>query len=192
MEIFLVRHGETTTNVSKIVCGQTDCSLTERGIHQSKMLKDVLGHKDFSYLYCSPLIRAKQTAKEIFDLDRFTIVNDLMEMNTGLYSNMSVSELWQKFPLYKYQGRYKYQKYPQGECLSDLYGRIGFWFDEEFKKWEGDQKILIVGHEATVVCILHKIFQIPLDNYPTFKIRNASTVKIYLNKEDNQSRMEFL
>ena len=192
MEIYLVRHGQTTTNFSGTVCGQTDCDLTELGMKQAALLADKLKTIKFDHSYTSPLIRAKKTAEAILPLDKFQVISDLMEMNTGNHSLLTVTDLWINFPLHKFQGRYKYHRYPNGECLNDLYNRIVKWFEIEFHNWNSESRVLIVGHEASVVCLLHKIFQIPLDNYPTFVIKNASYVKVTLDKEANQARMEFL
>jgi alpha-ribazole phosphatase len=193
MNIFIVRHGQTFTNLEKIVCGQYDTNMTELGHKQVFESSKKIININFDFLYTSPLIRAKETASYYSDIENFIEINELMEMNTGDYSSLKVDELWKLEPKLKYQGRYQFKKYPNGESLSILYKRISNWFNHEIlNTWEIDDNILIIGHEATVVCAIHNFLQIPLENYPSFKIANAGIVKIVCDLDENQFRVEFL
>lgn len=193
INIYIVRHGQTETNLERLVCGQKDTKMTELGYGQVSYSAEKLRHLSFDHFYSSPLIRATETAKYFAPLEHFLLVNDIMEMNTGDYSHLNVDELWNLDPKLKYQGRFQHHNYPNGESLSILYGRISAWFSKNIvTQWQQGENILIVGHEATVVCALHHFLQIPLDNYPSFKIKNGGIVHIAYDKYDNQTRVEFL
>ena len=191
MEIYLVRHGQSEANVNRLVCGQMDVGLSEIGRDQVMRLGRILGGIRFTRRYSSPLRRAIDTASCITGIDEFVLEPRLMEMNTGKHSELTVSELLTLDGRFAHQGRHQYLNYPDGESLSQLYGRISSWFGEEMFSWADDDKILIVGHEATVSCVAHHVFQIPLDRYPTFIIPNASYILIQLDRVSNQARMEF-
>ncbi len=65
MNLFVVRHGQTEWNVLKKMQGSADISLNDRGIEQAHLTKENLKDNNIDFIFCSPLIRAKQTAKII-------------------------------------------------------------------------------------------------------------------------------
>lgn len=193
MNLYIVRHGQTYTNLDRVVCGQMDTKMTTLGHQQVEKTAKILKDIEFNYLYTSPLLRARETASYFSKMSNFKQVEDLKEMNTGSYSILKVQELWSRDPRYKYQGRFQFLEYPQGESLAILFGRISNWLKLKIQnKWQQGHNVLVVGHEATVVCAIHSLLQIPLENYPSFKIKNAGVVKITIDVEDNQVRVAFL
>jgi len=65
LELIIVRHGETIENINGVCQGQTDGTLSKRGIQQNKLLAKKLSSKQIHKIYSSPLKRALETAKEI-------------------------------------------------------------------------------------------------------------------------------
>lgn len=63
MKFFVVRHGQTTANVTKIYSGHSDVMLTEEGINQAKALQPVLAKLSFDRVYSSDLTRAIDTQR---------------------------------------------------------------------------------------------------------------------------------
>ena len=63
MRLFVVRHGQTTANLTKIYSGQSDVMLTEKGIAQAKALQPVLAGMNFDRVYSSDLTRAIDTQR---------------------------------------------------------------------------------------------------------------------------------
>lgn len=193
INIYIVRHGQTKTNVDRLVCGQMNTEMTALGYEQVASSAEKLQHLKFDHYYTSPLIRAIETAKYFAPLENFTFVKNLMEMNTGDYSHLDVDTLWNLDQKFRYQGRFQHNTYPNGESLANLYARISSWFAHNISaQWKHRENILIVGHEATVVCAIHHFLQIPLDNYPSFKIDNGGIVNIIYDKNENQTRIGFL
>ena len=62
IELWLVRHGETTANQSSQLSGWSDVPLTARGIEQARALRLVLAGRRFDAAWCSDLERARSTA----------------------------------------------------------------------------------------------------------------------------------
>jgi broad specificity phosphatase PhoE len=58
--IILVRHGQTTTNASKLLVGRSDPELTELGTQQALALRPYLAGVE--QVWTSPLRRARATA----------------------------------------------------------------------------------------------------------------------------------
>ena len=91
MNIYVVRHGQTEWNVLKKMQGSADIPLNEKGIEQAKQTKYNLEDVDIDFIFCSPLMRAKQTA-EVINEDRnlnITFDERLRERNYGEFEGTS-------------------------------------------------------------------------------------------------------
>lgn len=64
-EVLLVRHGETDDNAADRFQGRIDTRLNDRGREQSRALAESLAGEGLQALYCSPLLRARETAEII-------------------------------------------------------------------------------------------------------------------------------
>ena len=63
VDFYVFRHGQTDMNVAQLWQGsQSDCLLNEVGKKQAEELGKKVKHKLITKLYCSPLLRAVQTA----------------------------------------------------------------------------------------------------------------------------------
>ena len=86
-EITFLRHGESQANLAGYFQGQSDTSLTDKGIAQvQSLIQRWLSEQiQFDLLISSPLLRAKQTAEMISQAFNTPIeVNDLwLERDTG-------------------------------------------------------------------------------------------------------------
>ena len=60
--IFLARHGESIANQQKLISGQLDIALSEKGEHQAQCLCEVLKNETLTAIYSSSLRRTQQTA----------------------------------------------------------------------------------------------------------------------------------
>ena len=62
MKLYLIRHGESETNLAKVYTGWSQVLLTETGKQQARALQPRLAAIPFDKVYSSDLIRAMQTA----------------------------------------------------------------------------------------------------------------------------------
>jgi probable phosphoglycerate mutase len=62
---YFVRHGETETNLQRLVAGSIDTPLTARGRQQAFEAAQVLAKEAITAVYSSPLRRARDTAAPI-------------------------------------------------------------------------------------------------------------------------------
>jgi broad specificity phosphatase PhoE len=96
----LVRHGETSANLTGVWHGSTDTPLTERGRRQAQRVAAFLAerHPDATTVYSSPLERARDTAALISDRLGVPLVIDvdLSEYHLGSWEGISYSDLHQK------------------------------------------------------------------------------------------------
>ncbi len=63
LELWLVRHGETTFSASKRVAGWSDPPLTANGRRQAEALRSVIDGAEFAGVWSSDLIRAVESAR---------------------------------------------------------------------------------------------------------------------------------
>lgn len=124
MDIYLLRHGQSTSNALRLVCGAADYPLSEAGKIQAQNVCAHLMSIKFTKIYSSPLSRALQTIEYLKTSIEVCIEPELIELDTGEVSHISVDELWAREPRHRYQGLNPFLHYPGGECLDDMLSRI--------------------------------------------------------------------
>lgn len=64
--VLVMRHGESEGNVSRrLSAAEPGGGLTDRGHQQARAAAEVLAERNVARVYCSPLLRARQTASEL-------------------------------------------------------------------------------------------------------------------------------
>lgn len=142
--IYVVRHGETFFNKNGITHGQSETVLTSKGIEQAAKVGEQLKDIRFDICYCSPLERAKQTARQILKYHKLTkIIYDdrLKEIYLGALEK-TYTNIWEA------------AKYG-GETKSEFFERVKSCLDEIEEKYK-DKNVLIVCHSGTVkMCMFY-------------------------------------
>lgn len=101
MKIFIIRHGESTSDIENLYGGDYDDHLTEKGIVQVKELAEKIANSGIEIIFSSPRIRAKETSEILQDKfeSQLEIVDDLRERNAyGVLTGMEKTEAKNKFP----------------------------------------------------------------------------------------------
>ena len=103
--LYLVRHGKPQYPDEHSYCvGQTDFSLSMLGHLQAVLLNEELSDK-ISGVYCSPLLRAVETAGHMAPELPHIIVSDLSERNLGEWDGLSFDEIRKRWPdIYEARG----------------------------------------------------------------------------------------
>ncbi|MCL4367097.1 phosphoglycerate mutase family protein [Patescibacteria group bacterium] len=78
MDIYLIRHGKTIED-SMGFLQSSESQLSEKGIAAAKILRKKLRGIKFTKIYCSPQIRAVQTAKEVFGSQKIETLDFIHE-----------------------------------------------------------------------------------------------------------------
>ena len=121
MRVYVIRHGESETNLSKQFTGWQDVHLTEKGKEQAKRAGLRLQHIPFDKIYSSDLQRARETAEAALPGCTYEITALAREINVG-------NLMTQPFAVLTPEQREEtvtdgYAAYG-GESKEDLYGRI--------------------------------------------------------------------
>ncbi len=93
--IWLARHGETPYNAERRFQGQSAVALSDRGREQARGLAEAAAGRGFAALWCSPLLRAAETAAIVagrLGLEPVTEAR-LMETDAGAWTDRLFSDV---------------------------------------------------------------------------------------------------
>ena len=169
---YLLRHGQTDSNLSGIIQGQSiDVPLNEEGIEQSQKIAELL-KGNVSRIISSDLLRAYQTARIIGDILEVEIETDkrLREMNYGSWEGNFLDELM-KTP----EGRVWIEnpskwRIENSESVLDVQNRIIQAIKEYVQRYDN---LLFVSHGVTISAFLLYVKNLPLDNVKEYIPRNT-------------------
>lgn len=91
LEIWMIRHGETTANAERNISGWSDVPLTDRGQEQARYVRSWLEGVEFDGVWSSDLVRAVSTARIAFGEPR--IDRRLREMHFGNLEGRNFEEV---------------------------------------------------------------------------------------------------
>ena len=78
MKVYIIRHGEVPHNALKQYNNENE-DLTKKGIKQAEELREKIKTIDYDIIICSPLIRAKHTAKIINVKEKEILIDNRLE-----------------------------------------------------------------------------------------------------------------
>ena len=143
MGLYFVRHGQTDWNVRGKLQGKSDIALNETGRLQAVETREKLKQVAMDAIYCSPLMRARETAEIINVLWELPIQCDdrLMERSFGdmegaLRKDVPFDDLWAFSSASMFAG---------GEDTAHFYERVES-FLKEILPYAQDKEILIAAH----------------------------------------------
>ena len=99
-ELILIRHGETDWNRELRFQGQVDVPLNDAGRVQARRVADRLESEPLDQLYCSDLLRTRQTAAPLADRTAHRVIElpGLREQNFGRIDGMRVADIQAQHP----------------------------------------------------------------------------------------------
>lgn len=190
MNIYIIRHGETSWNKEFRVQGRSDIPLTKTGIEQAQKTAEAFKNQGifFDHVYTSPLSRAKQTAKIISGLSESNITSDerLIEFAFGEIEGATQQERETnpKFAGFKnfFISPKDYRPLPGGETFVEVLERTkNFWENEikplgtsEYADNKAEKNILITTHGGTLQSLLIYVDKRPLERYWEISFPNCA------------------
>jgi broad specificity phosphatase PhoE len=183
MELWLVRHGESTWNSARRFQGESDAPLSSRGRSQVRALAAGLAAMRFDALYTSPLSRARDTAApcgEALGLEAVAIA-DLREIGLGAWEGLTLETVMaQDGDHYRRWLAAPVAHPPRGgEPMTAFAGRVRAALDHLAGRHPGG-RILVVSHGGAIASALCGWLGRPLDTIWTLRLDNASITRIAL------------
>lgn len=182
LKLILIRHGETDGNSQKRYLGVTDISLNKNGIEEASKLKEKLNKEKIDIVLSSPLKRAVETAN--FLSDNIVLVDELREINFGLFDNLTYDEIVKKYPAeHKMWLKAPYDfKFPKGESSLIMHKRVSAYIDKLLSKNKMGT-IVIVTHAGVIRCIISHLLGLDYKYNWHFKIENCSINEFQIDNE---------
>ncbi len=180
--LYIMRHGKTDWNAKHKLQGRTDIPLNEEGIQMAEQAKEKYKDVNFDICYCSPLVRAKQTAEIVLEGRNIPIVYDdrLMEMCFGVYEGVTHPSQIEGSPIRKlFKDPSNYPGVEDGETFDDLFARTGSFLKEVVQpQLDAGKDVIIVGHGAMDSSIVCQVQNIPLEKFWDAGIENCKLMKL--------------
>ena len=185
--ITLVRHGESTWNVRRLIQGHNNAAqLTELGREQAREVAESLKSLAFDRLITSDLARARETAEIIgaelnlapaadshlrercFGVLEGEPSKMLDAASSGILNDVLVD------PDARPEG---------GESFRDVVTRAGVFF-ESVRDSLGSERILVVTHGGTIRALRAYVEAQPLEGLDAFEVTNCSVWNLFPSPVD--------
>jgi broad specificity phosphatase PhoE len=161
MRYIFARHGESTTNVQKILSNHDESDgLTEKGIKQAEDLATRLSTEGIVRMYASPILRAQQTGRIVADKLNLSMITEdaLREGDCGSLEGRGDSEAWavyiKTFTDWM-KGENREVAIAGGESFQDISDRFMPFMQGLIKEFHGkDGSLLLVSHGGVLYTML--------------------------------------
>lgn len=155
IRLYLTRHGQTQSNLNKVMQGWHNSELTEKGKNQAKKLHKRIKHIKFEEVYTSPIKRAMDTAKIVSGREDVKPLENLKEIGLGVWEGKTQEEIqkengklfndfWENPHFFKIE---------KGESFHEVKERARKALNEIISKHD-EGNILIVAHAAILNVIM--------------------------------------
>lgn len=152
VKLFLVRHGKTDWNARGLTQGWTDIPLNEEGKESAKILAETFDFSAVDICLCSPLTRAKQTAKILVDESKIKYDDMLKERRLETFEGKECT--WEVIELlWDYKLNYKDDGV---ESLQDCLKRAKEMLQRIKTNYDG-KTVLLVTHGAFMKALQYNI-----------------------------------
>jgi len=169
--LYLIRHGATANNRARpprLQGRRTDPALSDEGHQQARATAALLAGGQIHTVYCSPLLRARQTAEAIaqpHDL-AVEVIDDLVEVDVGDWEGCRWDDIQRLHPeayrLFKTDAGIN--PYLGGECLGTVQARVVPAIERLLADNLG-RVIVAVAHNCVNRSYLAHLMEIPLAKY---------------------------
>ncbi len=176
-DLYLIRHGETLFNQLGCFQGHSDSPLTEKGHLQASNLISYFNDIPLQQFYSSDLGRAIATAMPLATVKQLPLQTCplLREISYDYLDGQAKRQLTDKdreklTRLFSAELDYRIG---EGETLAEVQTRL---FDKinTLNELHQGQSIAVMTHGLSIVMLIKKILQIPVDAPRMFNVHNAS------------------
>lgn len=186
--LWLVRHGETSSNAEGVFQGHLDVVLNERGEKQAAAVGERLANVEFDAVYASDLQRAARTAEIIVaGRDEVILDPDLREMHYGVLQGARYHDapsLLEQHGLGQAWTSGEFQRKgtaaPGGESIRQFRGRSRRFVQriDATHSPEAGEHVLIVAHGGKLSVLLTVLLNLPARNRHSFRFANCGITRV--------------
>ena len=181
--LYIMRHGKTEWNALHKLQGRTDIPLNDEGKRMARQACEKYKELNIDVCYCSPLVRALETAQIVLKNRKIPIIEDkrLSEMSFGEYEGIENSLAIPDCPINViFNQPEKYIESVGGaETFEQLFARTGSFLKEVVEpQIQAGKDILIVGHGAMNSSIICQVKQLPIEKFWSAGIEQCKIIKL--------------
>ncbi len=162
LKVYVIRHGQSTSNRDNTFGSQLQVELTELGRAEAMAARELIPDIPFDRVYSSDLIRARQTAALALPGCDPIIRPLLREISTGAFQGHSVDECIAKYGEHYYDIRSRHDFTSVGGENLHLHCVRTAEFMRELESLSDLKNIIVFTHAGTVRCMLSYILGIEL------------------------------
>ena len=178
MEVILVRHGATKSNIEAgAYSGWVDLELAESGIAQAQMAAERLRSAPVSRVVCSDLRRAIRTGEIIAEPHGLQpeIAPAWRELNYGEWDGLTVAQVDQRWPgARKRLSEDPDFRLPGGETLAELLARLLPALSALQDGAGPEEAVVVVSHKAAIRVLLCHLLGLPINRYKQIEQENCA------------------
>jgi 2,3-bisphosphoglycerate-dependent phosphoglycerate mutase len=182
--VFLVRHGESSSNVGRYFGGWLDDPLTPLGMRQAAVLRKRLSKEDIGRAFCSDLLRTRQTIEALRLPCPVDYSKQLREKSYGKLEGVKWGEDEDKY--YRFHTD-AYARAPGGETSVEVQKRTVAFFNSKVFPAE-EEKVLVVSHHGPIVLLTCHLLGMPIKNWRKLRLGNCGLS--ILTREGNMWRLK--
>lgn len=170
MRLVLIRHGKTAGNLEGRYIGRTDEPLSPTGLRALAGK----GYPRAAAVYCSPLLRCRQTAELLYPGLPVNEVTDFRECDFGAFEGKNYEELRENQDYQRWLDSGGCLAFPGGEGRAAFTSRVIAAFDRLQAEWrrKGLPSAALVVHGGTIMAILER-FAVPHRDFYDWQVKNG-------------------
>ncbi len=183
--LYLIRHGATEANLARparLQGRRHNPPLARLGVRQAEATRDFLAIRPIDHCYCSPLLRAVQTAAIVAAPHGLSPqpMEALIECDVGRWEGLD----WQTIRTLDADGFQRFHAnpaefgYPGGESFRDVHARVSPILDDLLSAHEGES-ILVVAHHVVNRTYLAGLLGLTLDQAKQVTLDNCGISVVF-------------
>lgn len=195
LDIYMVRHGETSSLKSRVFAGRSDIPLNEKGFIQASGLASRADLDETQICFSSPLSRCRQTSTSAFPGKKIVYDDDLSEIDFGLWEMKSWQEIVSGWPddVEKWASPEMNFRFPGGESFEEFASRIRIAAlrMENMAGIKGENtRVAVIAHSGVIKVLICLWLGIPVENFTRFAVDAASVSLVRIS--DGYGYLAFL
>ena len=168
-DLFLLRHGDTGMKGRYV--GSSDVPVCDKGMDQVRKTGRLLRAASIDKIYCSPMLRCRQTL-DLLEMPEVGDFNDLLkEVDFGRWEGKQFEEILQSDEelVQSWVTVPDTFTFPEGESVNGFRSRVTAFASQ--LDMESDEGVLVVAHGGVIRHLLCTLLNLTPDKYLAFDVQ---------------------
>jgi len=194
MDLIIVRHGQSTGNITKD--DVPDGELTPLGRKQAQEVATRLANEGVTHVLASPLIRALATGSAIAEaagVERVEVWPELQEHRTSVHRGFGRHELLRDFPRAFFPAGVEADGWDHGgETYQVTFERADAAIARLRDRFSPQERVAVATHATFANYLLRSILRMPPAASVWFTMNNCGITRVQFAKPPLRTEFEFL